>query len=145
VLTAVPNQLAVLDASTGAVQWSAPFTTSQSGNPAVTATTIFLTGADGLVAAFPLAGCGAATCSPSWSDTSAGEVSGSPRVGGNLVYVAAGQGNEVLAYAAGGCGATTCAPVGTVHLTGSTFMSPVVDSATLFAQERDAVAAYRLP
>jgi hypothetical protein len=144
VLTA-PDQLVVLDAATGAVQWSAPFSTPQFAAPAVTGTTIYLTGTGGVVAAFPLTGCGAATCDPSWTDTSSGEVSGSARVGGNLVYVAGGQGNEVRAYAAGGCGAATCAPLATVELGGPSYISPVVDSATLFVQEGGAVAAYRLP
>jgi len=139
------NQLLVLSAATGAVQWSAPFTPSTFSAPAVTATTIYVTGADGVVAAFPLAGCGAATCSPSWSDTSSGEVSGAPRVGGDVVYVAGGQGNEVRAYAAGGCGASSCAPVATIDLGGPSYISPVIDSGTLFVQEGGGVAAYRLP
>jgi PQQ-like domain len=63
------GKVLVLDAATGAVQWTGTVTTTvvESPAPTVTATTVYVTGAGGVLAAFPLAGCGAATCGPAWT------------------------------------------------------------------------------
>lgn len=140
------GKVLVLDAATGAVQWTGTVTTTagESPAPAVTATTVYATGAGGALAAFPLAGCGAATCEPEWTAAPAGGVAGQPAVGGDVVYVAGGESNEVRAYAAGGCGATTCEPVAALALDDPSYGSPVVDSGRLFAQG-GGLTVFRLP
>lgn len=140
------GKVLVLDAATGAVQWTGTVTTTvgESPAPTVTATTVYATGAGGVMAAFPLAGCGAATCEPAWTAAPGGEVSGQPVVGGDVVYVAGGQGNEVRAYPAGGCGAATCGPLATLALDNPSYLPPVIDSGTLFVQD-GGLTAFRLP
>jgi outer membrane protein assembly factor BamB len=66
-LTATDGRVFVLDAATGSVQWSGTFGTSASVPVAVTPTTVFAADGAGTLAAFPLAGCGAATCAPAWT------------------------------------------------------------------------------
>ena len=146
VLTSADGRVLVLDRATGAVQWSGQFASATSSPPAVTATTIHVAGADGAIAAFPLAGCGAATCDPSWTATSSsGEASNGPVVGGDVVYVAEGAGASVSAFAAAGCGAPTCEPVARVSLGQASYPNPVVAQGTLFVRDGGTLAAYRLP
>jgi PQQ-like domain len=144
VVTPSVGKVVVLDRSSGAVQWSGTFASASLSPPAVISTTVYVTGSDGVVAAFPLAGCGAATCSPSWFGTTSGEVSNRPTVGGDVVYVAEGAGHSVAAFAAGGCGASTCDPVARVNLPHATYRSPVVAAGTLLVQDGEALAAFRL-
>ena len=44
-------------------------------------------GADGGLDAFPAAGCGAATCAPSWSGAAGAPITGAPAVSNGRVYV----------------------------------------------------------
>ncbi|MGI8609080.1 MAG: PQQ-binding-like beta-propeller repeat protein [Candidatus Dormibacteria bacterium] len=66
---------------------------------------------DERVYAFPVNGCGASNCSPTWTSRpdNPGDVSG-VTAGGGLVYAADGR---LKAYRSAGCGAPTCAAVWT--------------------------------
>ena len=91
---------------------------------AVDGDTIFVTGSTDVydpatdrLAAYPLAGCGAATCTPAGT-APVGQYIGpaGPVVGGGVVYLDAG---GVRAYDADGCGAATCGELHHLPLQGS--------------------------
>jgi hypothetical protein len=144
VLAATDGRVFVLDAATGAVQWSGTFGTSASAPVAVTPTTVFAADGAGTLAAFALGGCGAATCAPAWTATTTGAASGRPSVGGDVVYVGGADG-AVTAFAAGGCGAATCGPLWSDNVGSPVSGSPVIDRGTLFVGGASTLTAYRLP
>jgi outer membrane protein assembly factor BamB len=69
--------------------------------------------------AFPAAGCGKATCKPSWSASLGGpaERDAAPLVSGGTVFMGSSEdfggvnGNHLFAFAAAGCGKATCRPL----------------------------------
>jgi len=144
VLTATDGRVFVLDAATGAVQWSGTFGTSASVPVAVTPTTVFAADGAGTLAAFPLGGCGAATCAPAWTATTTGAATDRPSVGGDVVYVGGADGS-ISAFAANGCGAATCASLWSDNVGSRVNTSPVIDRGTLFVGGATSLTAYRLP
>jgi outer membrane protein assembly factor BamB len=142
VLTATDGQVFVLDAATGAVQWRGKFGNTATVPVAVTPTTVFAADIAGVLAAYPLAGCGAATCTPAWTATT-GPAADRPSVGGDVVYVG-GTNGSVTAFATGGCGAATCAPLWSADV-GSVSASPVIDRGTLYVSGASTLTAFRLP
>ncbi len=144
VLTTTDGGVVVLDAATGAVQWSGTFGTSASVPVAVTPTTVFAADGAGTLAAFPLAGCGAATCVPDWTATTAGAATARPSVGGDVVYVGGADGG-VTAFAAAGCGAATCGPLWSDNVGSPVSGSPVIDQGALYVGGATTLTAYRLP
>ena len=62
------------------------------------------------LALYPIGGCGAATCAPSWTVPfgTVGLREMDPAVGGNVVYVVDGPSAALVAVDARGCGAATC-------------------------------------
>jgi outer membrane protein assembly factor BamB len=92
-----------LDHTDGSVLWSAALG-STSYQPALAEGRLYVpTVSDGLQV-FDAAGCGAATCSPTWMVADGGPTS----IAGDVLYVG---GSTIRAYPADGCGATTCAPL----------------------------------
>src|SRR5262249_26763119 len=87
-LAATDGRLLVLDATTGALDWTDDLGSTGAPAFAATATTVYATGSGGSVAAFPLGGCGAATCTPTWTSTTPTGAVGTPAVGGDVLYVA---------------------------------------------------------
>jgi hypothetical protein len=69
--------------------------------------------------AFPAAGCGTATCKPSWTADLGGpaERVAAPLVSGDTVFMGSSEdfggvnGNHLFAFAAAGCGKPTCRPL----------------------------------
>jgi hypothetical protein len=82
------GNVAVLDAATGTLQWTAVTGSHSAQSPALDATSLYIGTADGKVHAFPIAGCGTATCSPTSTSSAAGAaISSQPVVAGGVVYV----------------------------------------------------------
>jgi hypothetical protein len=144
VLTSTDGHVFVLDAASGAVQWSGTVGTSASVPVAVTPTTVFAADGAGTLAAFPLAGCGAATCAPTWTAATTGAATARPSVGGDVVYVGGNDGS-ITAFAAGGCDAATCSPLWSANVGSTVSSSPVIDRGTLYVGGSTTLTAYRLP
>lgn len=89
--------LVVLDAGTGAPQWTAA-AGSLRVQPAVAGGLVFTGAEDGTVMAFDAAGCGNPSCDPLWSvDAGDTSISGAPAVNQGRLYVGTGDG-RLLAY-----------------------------------------------
>ena len=117
-----PSFLKAYDGATGTDLWSGAVTSTTSGL-AITADTVFVTeqqvaanpnppsspamGSNRL-AAFPLAGCGAATCSALW-EAAFPTAPSPPVVGGDVVFTAVE--DTLSALDADGCGSAGCAPL----------------------------------
>ncbi len=101
----------------------------------------------GVVAAYPAAGCGRATCPPRWTGVNfASGFESPPVVTGGVVLVAKGPASgvpvdaAVLSYAARGCGAAVCLPLSFTQLGTAQFYfgSPIaVADGTLFVPSGD--------
>jgi outer membrane protein assembly factor BamB len=134
----------VVDLTNNTLAWTGSFTTLAAVPAAVTPTTICVAGENGELAAFPLAGCGAATCAPTWTATLPGRPTDRPTVDGDVVYV--GTPSGVQAFAADGCGAATCTPIWDQPTSAPVTGSPVVHNATVYVGTQDGtLTAYRLP
>ena len=116
------EQLEALDATTGAVRWTAPVGSTM--RPAVRNQTVFVVD-EGRLTAVPA--CGSASCAPAWSAALPEHVPNRGddiAVGGDVVYVAttgienATATTTVAAYDADGCAAATCQPLATVTAPG---------------------------
>jgi outer membrane protein assembly factor BamB len=113
------NELQVFDAAGvegcdgGAPATCTPLWTGSLGNdqaaliPAVTERSVFVA-TENALRVFPSAGCGAATCVPTWSADPAGRIWSDPGLSRDKVLLSTEDG--LLAYTATGCGAATCAP-----------------------------------
>jgi outer membrane protein assembly factor BamB len=143
-----PADLVALSAATGQVNWQAPLGTSAiAGNLVKLAsdgTSVYaaMTSPAGrIVAAYLVGGCGAPTCSPTWTgSTTQPEISeGSrPVVAAGVVYLPDAAG--VHAFAAKGCGAATCPEIASVPVSGgAAFVT--VDGGRLYAVGRDHLTA----
>ncbi len=77
--------------------------------PAADAITLLVGADDGLVRAHPADGCGAPTCTPSWTAALGGHVD-APVIANGIACVASSNGHA-YALPATGCGAPTCAPL----------------------------------
>jgi outer membrane protein assembly factor BamB len=87
------GNVAVLDAATGALQWTAVTGSTSAQSPALDATSFPVGTADGKVRAFPIAGCGGPTCVPTSTSSAAGAaISSQPVVAGGVVYVGTANG-----------------------------------------------------
>ncbi|HEY7071645.1 MAG TPA: PQQ-binding-like beta-propeller repeat protein [Acidimicrobiales bacterium] len=137
----------VIDGTSHTVEWTA----SVGSTLAATPTSIFVVssvppGVTTIVSALPAGGCGAATCTPTWTATLQAGPSGRASIGGDVVYV--GHGRVVSALPVAGCGADTCAPLweGTTTTTQGISSPPVIDNGELLVGNRaGTVAAFSLP
>ncbi len=134
-----PADLVALTATTGQVAWQAPL-----GTAAIAGDQVKLAAAGGSVyvatstpsgrglAAFAAGGCGAATCSPTWTASTTHDDGGfgtRPVVAGGVVYLPDAVG--VHAFAAAGCGAATCPAIADVPVAaGARFVT--VDGGRLY-------------
>jgi outer membrane protein assembly factor BamB len=122
VLVRTGGALLALDQADGATLWTAPLAGTLGREVAVADGTVYVasvdpTGGGGVVQAFDVDGCGAATCEPRWEGSFDGTAVGAPVVGGGVVYVP--DGNSVVAFDAAGCGAATCSPLADVDVSGT--------------------------
>jgi outer membrane protein assembly factor BamB len=145
VVVGTNGQVYVVDRTANTLAWSGSFATAASVPAAVTPTTVYVAGDGGELAAFPLAGCGAATCTPTWTATLPGHATGRPTVGADVVYVGTSDGT-VAAFAAGGCGSATCAPLWSQQIGDAISGSPIVHGGTVYAGTTNGqLFAFRLP
>jgi outer membrane protein assembly factor BamB len=106
VFVSVGGDLLALDRTTGAEMWRAP---GAGGSIALAHGTVYAATASGAtptLKAFVAAGCGSASCAPTWTATLPGTAATSVAVGGDVVYTSTT--NGVQAFATSGCGAPTC-------------------------------------
>jgi hypothetical protein len=128
----------VFSATDGAELWRDNYGSDGGPNGAVggiaaTGDTLFVAGwkegdaaPGGRLAAYPIGGCGAAVCDPTW--TAPGPRSGGlPAVAGDVVYTLAP--TELTAYDANGCGAATCGALKTITLPSSPYPRTFIVSA----------------
>ncbi|MCU1427003.1 MAG: PGF-pre-PGF protein [Actinomycetia bacterium] len=104
--------------------------------PTVVGDTVFATfngnaTQDGMLHAFPAAGCGAATCAPSWSASLGGTTKGGVAVANGTVFVA-NEAGTLFAFAASGCGHPTCSPLWRAAGLGSIKSSPSVAGGVVY-------------
>jgi hypothetical protein len=145
------GQVAVIDGTTHAVEWTASVGPRLFLPPAATPTTIYAVSNDSaatrtIVSALPAGGCGAVTCTPTWTSTMLSNPSGRASIGADVVYVT--HGRLVSALPAAGCGAATCAPLweGTAATTQAVSSPPVIENGELLVGNRDGTfAAFSLP
>jgi outer membrane protein assembly factor BamB len=86
------RNLYALDASTGAILWSAPTGEGISRSPAVANGRVYVGSDDSRVYAFPTS-C-STPCAPLWATPTNGRISSAPAVANGVVYVGAGRGAE---------------------------------------------------
>jgi serine/threonine-protein kinase len=130
------GNVAVLDAATGALQWTAQTGSTDAQSPAVDATNIYVGTADGKVRTFPVAGCGNPTCSATTTSTAAGAaIKSQPVVAGGVVYVGTGNG-KVVAYDTSGNQLASL----TVNA-GASRVSVIEDGGTVYATTDNGTAA----
>jgi len=140
------GNVAVVDASSGALQWTAVTGSTNAQPPAVDDTgTMYVATADGSVRAFGTA-CDAESCLARWTTRSTGAaLSSQPLVANEVVYVGTVTG-RVYTFDAGTC-TNGCAPSFSTLVDGAANrVVPVVDTGTLYTTNNNGtVAAYRLP
>ena len=112
------------------------------GTVAVTDTSVFVASTDGKLSAFPAKGCGATTCTPTWTAPSAG---GPPSVAGSVLFVGSADGH-LRAFDARGCGAATCTPKWDTDVGAALWNAPAVSDGRVFVTDSAGVLhAYGLP
>jgi outer membrane protein assembly factor BamB len=114
-------RISELDPATGDVLWSgsSSFGDYHDIGIAVAGNLVYVVvgGYETNLRAFPVGGCGAATCEPSWSARIALQNPRSgPVVAGGVVYVSTEF--RLAAFRASGCGASTCSPLTSLDATG---------------------------
>jgi outer membrane protein assembly factor BamB len=115
------SQIAVLDAATGGVRFTATVPNHSFFSltpPTVAGDTILIGTGLGELMAFSAAGCGQAACAPLWRAT-VGPVYNAPTVVGDVAYVVTDDGHLVT-LALHGCGAATCSPIASYPLNAGT-------------------------
>jgi outer membrane protein assembly factor BamB len=114
------------------------------GTTVLTVTTVPPAGSVGsTLAAWPAAGCGAATCSPLWT-ASLGATAWGAASDGQTVFVA-DQGGTLYAYNLTGCKASSCSPLWTAsYPSTSSYGSIAISAGTVYvgAQGGSAVASF---
>lgn len=130
------SELDVIDATTGAPQWSAAITTGESiTGIAVDSGSVFVVGyspyTGGTLYVFNAAGCGAATCTPAWTVHNTKSWGYSPAVANGQVYLG-GRDGELYDFAEAGCGASTCSPAWKAAVPGEELSPPAVANGVVY-------------
>lgn len=136
----VPGHPTVFDPATGAVRWSG---TGPSDLFAAAATDQFLITPGTTVRAYPVDGCGAATCAPAWSVPLDTVIPSQPiSIAGDVAFAGKWEQPGVVIDARG-CGASVCAPVasaGSAYATRTT-----VIAGRVYISGLGGLVAYALP
>ena len=92
-----------------AVAWEGDMgaNTATEGGAVIAGSRLFVSGFDGRLSAFDLAGCGAGICEPLWQGRTANDITGTPAVAGERVLVASAD-RFLHVFDANGCGAALC-------------------------------------
>jgi outer membrane protein assembly factor BamB len=132
-----------LDATTGAVQWTAAVGAPVTAPPALADGTLYVPTGDGRLVTLDAAGCGSSTCSPSWEASTGSPVGVQPAVAGGVVYTGSDDGS-VDAFDAAGCGAATCPALWSAETGSAITGAPAVSSGRLFVGTANGqIVAYR--
>ena len=137
----------VLDAATGAQEFVALTTSSYAQPPAIDNSGLMYTATvDGVVRAFPTAGCNFPTCAAVWSSKQKGPITTQLVTAGGVVYAGTATG-RVLAFDAKGCAKPPCTWLFTVTVDSKAQRVQLIeDAGTLYAvTDTGLVSAYRPP
>lgn len=125
-----------LDATTGAIRWSAALGSPVTDSPALADGTLYVpTEADGVVA-LDAAGCGASVCSPRWTGPTVGAVTQQPAVAGGVVFAGTADGT-VVAFDAAGCRAPSCDAAWSASTGSAITGAPAVSDGRLYVGTAD--------
>ena len=131
--------LVVLDESTGITQWS--MTSLVTSRVAANDTFIFVVNTELL--AFPIGGCGAATCGPTWRAPIQDVLgAGRPSITGNLLLVPTV--NSGVVFDARGCGALQCSAIDVGRVTSYVTPSNII-AGRLFVPVPGRLVTFALP
>lgn len=138
--------LAIYDAATGDLVWSADVPATLEHAPAISRRRIYLATRRGVIRVFAAGGCGSATCPGLFRMKVGGRITGQPVVAGDVVYAGTRDG-RVVAFDAAGCGARVCAPLWSVDLGGGAITrGPIVVDGSVYAGTADGqLVAFGLP
>jgi len=130
------NQLTVLDAKTGALQWTAAIASGETIQAPIVDKGMVFVAADstyngGTFYAFNAAGCGQATCTPLWTVHNASGWGNSPAAANDVVYIG-GKDKMLYAFAEAGCGAATCAPLWEGVAPGQVLTPPAIANGVIY-------------
>ncbi|HUA95776.1 MAG TPA: PQQ-binding-like beta-propeller repeat protein [Acidimicrobiales bacterium] len=89
--------------------WSGSTGGTVAGTPDLAGGEVVVGGADGVLYAFPEAGCGNPTCAPDWTATVGGSITTAVADDGTTLFVTSSNG-DLEAFPVGGCGEAMCAP-----------------------------------
>ena len=132
-----------IDATDGAVRWTASVAGGVTSEPALADGTLYVPTGSGQVVAFPAEGCGAVNCTAQWSTSTGSAVRVQPAVAGGVVFAGSDDGS-VDAFDATGCGAATCAPLWSAETGSGITGAPAVSNGRLYVGTADGrLVAYR--
>ena len=102
-------------------------------SPVIAGGVAYITGFDGRLSAFNLAGCFGARCDPLWTGQTDNDITAAPAVWKGSVFVASAD-RYLYAFPAGGCNFNpTCEPLWKGHMTGAVVSSsPVVSDGVVY-------------
>jgi len=124
-----------------APQWSGAAAGTITGTPVVAGGEVYVGASNGVLYAFPEAGCGGVTCTPDWTATVGGSITSSVAVNGTTVFVGSSAGT-LDAFPVGGCGSSTCSPEWSATVGGS-LSTPTVDGSLIYvASTNDLLDAF---
>jgi hypothetical protein len=129
------------DEAAGTPQWTGA-TGGAGGSIATTNARIFAVSGS-TMSVFRAGGCGAATCTPSWTAALGTTTVTRPSIAGDVVYLAAG--TNLVAYDANGCGAATCAALTTKSVTNTVTGPPTPLGSRLLVPTTAAIRTFMLP
>ena len=87
-----PSRSPAAAAPTCAPTWTATLASPASARPSIGGEVLYVGSANGVVTAFPAAGCGSATCAPLWSAPTGGKITGAPVVTNGVVITGSADG-----------------------------------------------------
>jgi len=126
-----------LNASTGALAWTAHADGPVVSSPAITGFVEYIGSEAGTLYAFnSLCGTGGATCSPLWTGTAGAPIESSPAVAYGDVYVGTDDG-KLYAFSTIKCATPPCQPVWTATTGGPIVGAPAVAGGAVFVGSTD--------
>jgi outer membrane protein assembly factor BamB len=134
------GNLYAVNEATGKTHWvgTTPTGSHLQTSPAVGDGFVYIGSLDGHLYAYSTAGCGSATCAPSWSFNANNQIDSSPSVAADVVYFASNAGDVFALKATGGSAALATLNCGAAAPPLIDVSSPVVIGGTVF--EPDSVA-----
>ena len=113
-------------------------------SPVVMGDNVYINGGDAGLVVFPAAGCGAATCEPTWQGQTGPQAIAAPAVAGGIVFSVSqasftSNDGRLNAFDAAGCGAPLCQPVWTGIGGTESFLvsSPAIARSTVYVGSFD--------